>query len=67
VALRRYRFMLEKIFGRNSHRMVEAAAIRRTEAGIVVEGFTALTLRGDRWFPETVFTWKRIIPASVQR
>jgi hypothetical protein len=48
--------MLEQMFGRNSRRMVEAAAIRRTEAGVVVEGFTAFTLRGDRWFPEA--EWK---------
>lgn len=48
--------MLEQMFGRNSRRMVEAAEIRRTEAGIIVEGFTAYTLHGDRWFPDA--EWK---------
>lgn len=48
--------MLEQIFGRNRSRMVEAVEIRRTEAGTVVEGFTAFTLHGDRWFAEA--EWK---------
>jgi len=57
--------MLQQLFGRNRYRMVEASEIRRTENGILVEGFTAFVLHGDRWRDETEWKPRSRVEAQV--